>query len=192
MRSKKESQLSSDLIELLEVFEKYGVRYMIIGGYAVGFHAEPRFTKDIDFWVATGKRNALAVFRALAEFGAPLKSFQPKDFEEDGYVYSFGEYPNRVDVLMGPPGPRFASAWRSRIETRIAGCKAVYVGRNALIALKTAAGRPVDRLDLKAIRDSRPFAGTKNAKRATREAASSKQKTGAVRTASRIAKPRRK
>jgi hypothetical protein len=170
MRSKKEIQLNSDLIELLAALEKYDVRYMIIGGHAVGFHVEPRFTKDFDIWISTTKRNALAIYRALAEFGAPLKDYTPEDFEEDGHFYQFGEYPNRVDVLMGPPGPKFASAWRNRIETEISGQKAIYVGRKTLVELKTAAGRPIDRRDLRAIHESSPFARNRKRTAKTRKA----------------------
>ncbi len=156
MPSKKEIQLNSDLTELLEALEKYRVRYMIIGGHAVGFHVEPRFTKDFDIWISTDTRNALAVFKALAEFGAPLADHVPADFEEENTFYFFGEYPNRIDVLMGPPGPTFESAWPDRVETEIAGKKAIYVGRAALIALKSAAGRPIDKRDLRALKDSDP------------------------------------
>ncbi len=158
MRSKNEIHLNSDWIELLAALEKYRVRYMIIGGHAVGHHVEPRYTKDLDIWIATTKPNALAIYRALAEFGAPLLGYGPQDFTEEDTFYSFGEYPCRVDILMGPPGPRFASAWRGRVEAEIAGQKAIYVGRKALIGLKEAAGRPKDKLDLRALADSRAFA----------------------------------
>ena len=75
--------MNSDLIELLAAFEKYGVKYLIIGGYAVGFHAEPRYTKDCDIWIATDKKNAAAVYKTLKEFGAPLSGATARDFEGD-------------------------------------------------------------------------------------------------------------
>lgn len=158
MRSKNEIHLNSDWIELLDILEKFRVKYMIIGGHAFGFHVEPRFTKDLDIWISTTKANALAAYRALAEFGAPLKDCGPHDFTEEGTFYQFGEYPSRVDILMGPPGPSFASAWRERVETEIAGHKAIYVGRKSLIEMKIAANRPKDKVDLRALADSSPFA----------------------------------
>ena len=39
--------LSSDFKELLTLFEKYRVKYLIVSGYAVMKYSEPRFTKDI-------------------------------------------------------------------------------------------------------------------------------------------------
>ncbi len=158
MQSKNGIHLNSDWIELLDVLEKYRVKYMIIGGHAVSLHAEPRYTRDLDIWVSTTKANSVAVFRALAEFGAPLKDYTPADFSEDNTFYQFGADTSRVDILMGPPGLKFSEAWRNRVETEIAGRKAIYVGREALIELKLAADRPKDRLDLRSLADSRIFA----------------------------------
>jgi hypothetical protein len=45
---------------------------MIVGGYAVMKYSEPRFTKDIDVFIATDEQNAKRVYLALKEFGAPL------------------------------------------------------------------------------------------------------------------------
>lgn len=39
--------LSPDLIDLLTEFEKSGVEYLVIGGWAVSTHAKPRYTKDL-------------------------------------------------------------------------------------------------------------------------------------------------
>ena len=58
--------------ELLRIFNANGVRYLVAGGYAVMLYSEPRFTKDLELWVGTDGDNAARVFRALAEFGAPL------------------------------------------------------------------------------------------------------------------------
>jgi hypothetical protein len=52
-------------------------------------HSEPRYTKDLDVWIATDKDNAAAIFAALREFGAPLANLTEKDFAEEGYFYQF-------------------------------------------------------------------------------------------------------
>ena len=36
-----------DYKDLLSAFHAHGVKYLIVGGYAVIFHAQPRATKDI-------------------------------------------------------------------------------------------------------------------------------------------------
>lgn len=40
--------LHPDFRDLLAAFAAGNVRYLVIGGYAVGFHDRPRYTKDID------------------------------------------------------------------------------------------------------------------------------------------------
>jgi hypothetical protein len=37
--------MPKDLKELLRAFNEFGVKYLIVGGYAFGAHAEPRATK---------------------------------------------------------------------------------------------------------------------------------------------------
>lgn len=150
-------QLNSDLIELLAAFEKFGVRYLIIGGQAFGLHVEPRYTKDVDFGVSTSKKNAAAVHRALVHFGAPSRGGGPELFEQEDTFFWFGFPPNRIDILMGPPGGlSFDSAWRRRISTKIGGQITHFVGREDLIAIKRAAGRAIDRRDVRALLKSDP------------------------------------
>ena len=69
-----------DQIELLHAFNGHGVRYLTVGGHAVGVHSEPRGTKDLDIFIASDRENSEAVFRALADFGAPLAGLTPEDF----------------------------------------------------------------------------------------------------------------
>jgi len=69
-----------DFKEILNLFSKYNVRYVVVGGYAVMKYTEPRYTKDLDLWIATDSKNAKAVFSALKEFGSPLRGLTAKDF----------------------------------------------------------------------------------------------------------------
>jgi hypothetical protein len=66
--------VNSDFKDLLNLFNAYRVKYLIIGGYAVIKYTEPRYTKDLDLWIRADVKNANAVFQALKEFGAPLAS----------------------------------------------------------------------------------------------------------------------
>ena len=62
--------LPRDFEELLAAFDAEGVRYVLVGGYAVSLHSRPRSTKDIDFWIDGGE-NLARVADALSRFGAP-------------------------------------------------------------------------------------------------------------------------
>lgn len=63
--------LPRDFKDLLQAFADAEVRYLIVGGYAVAFHARPRFTKDIDIWVEDSSDNLARLADALGRFGAP-------------------------------------------------------------------------------------------------------------------------
>jgi hypothetical protein len=76
--------VNSDFSDLLRLFNDNGVRFMVIGGYAVVQYTEPRFTKDLDLWISTDASNAAAVFKALREFGAPLAGLGESDFGGGG------------------------------------------------------------------------------------------------------------
>ena len=115
-------------------------------------YSEPRWTKDLDIWIATDAGNAKAVFNALREFGAPLAGLGEKDFAEPGYFYQMGNPPLRVDVMMDIPGVDFATAWEGR-NTRMIGDQPIhFISREDLISAKLASGREQDVRDVEAIR----------------------------------------
>ena len=64
-------KINSGFRDLLQSFNAAGVRYLIVGGYAVMVHTEPRYTKDLDIWIEPEEANARIVLAALASFGAP-------------------------------------------------------------------------------------------------------------------------
>ena len=69
--------VAKDLRDLLLAFNDQSVKYLVVGGYAFGVHAEPRATKDLDLFIRSDKENSEAVFRALAQYGAPLSGLSP-------------------------------------------------------------------------------------------------------------------
>ena len=132
--------MNSNFKDLLKLFNDSQVKYLLVGGYAVGYHSEPRYTKDLDLWIETSPENARSVFNALKEFGAPLKNLLPQDFTQSGYFYSMGIPPTRVDILMSIKGLGFEDAWPRRIESEIEGERVSYISREDLIEVKRAAG----------------------------------------------------
>ena len=144
-----------DYNDLLFAFHARGVKYLIVGGYAVIFHGQPRFTKDIDLFIKADLANAQATYAALAEFGASLQGIRPEDFAERGSFFRFGRDPYGFDILPGIPGVDFDAAWDRRIESTIdpeTGLKAFFISRDDLIMAKLAAARPQDLADVDAIR----------------------------------------
>ena len=139
--------VSSDFKDLLKLFGDCRVEYLIIGGYAVIRYTEPRYTKDLDLWVRADPQNAAAVYRALAEFGAPLDGLTADDFAHEGYFYQMGVAPVRVDILMSITGLNFADAWDRRVEVDFDGVPTLFISRRDLIIAKRASARPQDLID---------------------------------------------
>jgi hypothetical protein len=147
-----------DYKDLLSAFHAHGVRYLIVGGLAVIYHAQPRFTKDMDLLIQADPENAKAIYAALAQFGAPLQGVRPEDFTDPSGFFRFGREPRCFDILSDIPGVDFEAAWERRVETIIdsaSGLKANFISANDLIASKLAAGRPQDLADVAAIQEAR-------------------------------------
>jgi hypothetical protein len=136
--------MNSDFEELLSAFNANGVKYLIVGGYAVMLYSEPRYTKDLDVWVEASEENGAKVFRALAAFGAPLAGLTPADFAAEGFFYQLGRPPARVDILMSVDGVTFEEAWPNRREAPLGTMPAWFIGREDLIRNKRASARHID------------------------------------------------
>src|SRR5215469_12263874 len=109
--------LPEDLRQLLLVFNAHGVEYLVVGGWAVGYYSDPRSTKDIDLFIRSGIKNSEAVFRALADFGAPLAGLSPADFrDQPTSVFQLGDEPVPAGILQSIDRVDFEEAWRSRTE----------------------------------------------------------------------------
>ena len=143
---------SPDFKELLSLFKKHSVRYLVVGAYAVMKYTEPRFTKDLDLWIAIDRENAEAVYGALKEFGAPLLNLTPEDFTQRGYFYQMGSAPMRVDIMMSIPGVEFEYAWKRRVEVDLEEIPMPFISREDLIQSKEASGRPQDLIDIENLR----------------------------------------
>lgn len=141
-----------DFKELLSVLNAHRVKYLVVGGYAVSLHAEPRATKDLDVLIGRSAENSKALFAALAEFGAPLEGLTHKDFMEPGAFFRMGTPPVMVDILSSIRGVDFDQAWQRRVEFPVdSGLNAAFISRDDLLAAKLAAGRPQDLADAAAL-----------------------------------------
>lgn len=147
--------MNQDYKDLLSAFRSHGVKYLIVGGYAVILHAQPRFTRDIDFFVKADQANARALYSAQADFGVPLEGIRAEDFEKAGSCFRFGRDPYGIDILPELEGVDFDTAWQNRIESLVdpaSGLTAYFISAADLIAAKSASGRPQDLADAEAVR----------------------------------------
>ncbi|CAN5805454.1 hypothetical protein BH11MYX4_BH11MYX4_43890 [soil metagenome] len=147
------AELNEDFRDLLACLVGAHVDFVIVGAHALAAHGLPRATGDIDVLVRPTPANAELVMRALAEFGAPTAAhgISAADFAKPGQVYQLGLPPRRIDLLTSVDGVSFEDAFGSRIEVSVGGLLLPFLGRDALIANKRAAGRPKDLVDLEAL-----------------------------------------
>ena len=141
--------------DLLSAFHAHGVRYLIVVGFAVIFHSQPRYTKDLDLFIQADPANAQALYAALAAFGVPLQGVHPQDFTDRNSFFRFGRDPRGFDILPAIPGVEFETAWERRVEgvlDEATGLKAWFISRDDLIAAKLASGRTRDLADAEDIR----------------------------------------
>src|ERR1700704_346223 len=152
----------ADFKDLIALLNKHKAKYLVIGGYAVGVHAQPRVTKDLDILILPAPKNAAAVFCALQEFGAALRTkarpddtdrfaarraLTAKDFEDKDSWFMMGMPPQAVDILTTIPGVEFDAAWKNRVTHLVdeqRGLSANFISRDDLIAAKLASGRAQD------------------------------------------------
>jgi hypothetical protein len=143
--------LHPDFRDLLSVLAQDSVEYLIIGGYAVGFHARPRFTKDIDLWVRDADENLFRLRGALEKFGVPETVLQSITSGSRDEIAWFGVPPTRVDILRRIDGGAFDTAFERRVQATWEGVPVSIIGREDLIEAKRAAGREQDLRDVRAL-----------------------------------------
>jgi len=161
-----------DFKDLLSAFHAQNVKYLIVGGYAVSFHGQPRATKDIDVFIKADPANAKAVYAALLALGAPLEDFTTEDLSDPRQFIRFGREPLAVDILPGIDGVEFDAAWERRVEGLVdtdSGLKAFFISRDDLIASKLAAGRMRDLADVEDIREASKSLGSQTESSGPRE-----------------------
>jgi hypothetical protein len=142
--------LNEDFREVLSALVREQVDFLVVGAYAVAFHGAPRMTGDLDILVRPNPDNSVRVWHALARFGAPLAAagVQPADLEKPGMVYQMGLPPRRIDVMTEISGLSFEDAWASRVPSDLEGGTIYFIGKDALLQNKRAAGRPKDLIDI--------------------------------------------
>ncbi len=148
--------LHPDLIDLLSELGSSAAEYLIVGGWAVGLHAEPRYTKDLDLLIGVDPENLTRVVAALEKYGAPPGLIeQVRTMGSDEFVF-FGVPPARVDLLRCIPGVDFRDAWERRVTLVWNGIDVSLLGFDDLCTAKRAAGRRKDLDDLKILERCRP------------------------------------
>lgn len=143
--------MNSDFVDLLSQLARHRVRYLIVGGYAVVHHAEPRYTKELDIFVEASTRNAARLAGALRAFAGALRELTVELLADPDKVVMMGRPPTRIDFIKRIDGVRFETAWKNRVRIQLDGVGANVISRRDLIRNKRASGRPQDLLYIAAL-----------------------------------------
>jgi hypothetical protein len=147
-----EFELPIDFKELLQLFGQHEVRYLLIGGYAVGLHGHPRATNDIDIVVAPDENNAEKVVAALIEFGLAPDSLKKELFTQPRNLVVMGVEPFAVDIVNYLEGSDFDGAYARKEVRKTEDIEINVISLEDLIANKLAVARDKDLLDVKELR----------------------------------------
>ncbi|MBI4559946.1 MAG: nucleotidyltransferase, partial [Candidatus Hydrogenedentes bacterium] len=141
-------KLPPDFKEFLNSLREHGVEYLLIGGYAVGYHGYPRATNDLDIWIASHRQNAERMTAALRAFGFDVPELSPDLFLADRHIVRMGIPPMRIEILVRLSGVTFDQCYAERVVDEVDGVEVNLINLRHLRANKKAAGRFKDLDDL--------------------------------------------
>jgi predicted nucleotidyltransferase len=141
-----ERQLPDEFREFIGFLNKNKVRYLLIGGWAVGIHSNPRLTLDIDFLIGVNEKNIERIIQALHDFG--IKGVPGRFFRIEDNTFRIGRAPLRIDILNKALGIDFESCYKRKKVLKMDGVSVKLISKNDLIKSKLAANREKDLADV--------------------------------------------
>jgi hypothetical protein len=119
----------------------------VIDALAASLHGAGRASLDADLVVSSNVTDGTRINEALKQAGLTTE-IRRGDLEDPipGLVRVSDSFGNQVDVLLGIRGLDL-KAFSRTVEVPLEGTRLRFVGREDFIAMKVAAGGPVDLLD---------------------------------------------
>ena len=140
--------LPSDFKEFLKLLNAHQVEYLLIGGYAVGYHGYPRATVDMDIWIAMNPANSERIVTVLKEFGFDLPELSPELFLKEWQIIRLGVPPVRIELATTLSGVNFNECYAERVVDILDGVKVNLISLKHLKINKKASGRHQDLADI--------------------------------------------
>jgi len=145
-------RIEKDFRDFIELLNKNKVQYLIIGGFAYSFYAEPRFTKDIDILIGQSRENPKKILKCIKDFGFRDLDLTEKDFLEQEQIIQLGIAPLRIDILTSIKGMNFNKLWENRIIGRYGDIEVNFISKKDLIECKQRSGRKQDLADIEKLK----------------------------------------
>ncbi len=145
-------RVENDFKEFIELLNKNHVKYLVVGGFAIAFHAIPRYTKDIDVLVEPGTENSKKIISVLEQFGFGNIGLSEDSFRQANQIIQLGYPPLRIDLLTSITGVMFETAWENRENGTYGDVPCYFISKEDLIKNKKATGRKQDKADIESLR----------------------------------------
>jgi len=147
MRASGPGESARLLLDVVDVLVARSIDYAVVGALAASLHGAGRASLDADLVVSASVTEGTGINEALKRAGLTTE-FRRGDLEDaiPGLVRVSDSFGNQVDVLLGIRGldPK---AFSRTVEVPLEGTLLRFVGREDFIAMKVAAGGPIDLVD---------------------------------------------
>jgi Nucleotidyltransferase of unknown function (DUF6036) len=151
---------SLDPQRIFEELARHGVDFVLVGGLAAQTHGNTRMTNDVDLIPEPDPQNLARLAEALRALEARVLNPGREDLEIDATmlpratIWQLATPYGDVDVLREAPGAGSYADLRERaLVVALDEIHVPVAGRDDLIRMKLARGRPVDRADVAALTD---------------------------------------
>jgi len=140
-------EFPKDFKEFLQLLNSKKIEYLVIGGYAVGYHGFPRATGDLDIWIAINEQTAMKMVEVLKEFGFDPPELKNELFLKEQKVIRMGVPPMRLEIFTSIDGVNFKDCFNNRIIADFDDFKVYFISKSDLLINKRASGKPQDLVD---------------------------------------------
>ena len=140
--------LPPDFKDFLRLLNAHQVEYLLVGGYAVGYHGYPRATADMDIWVAINPENADRLVAVLKAFGFDVAELSADLFLQKNQIIRMGVPPVRIEIITTASGVTFEDCYAQRVTDELDGTPVNLISLEHLKINKRASGRHKDLNDL--------------------------------------------
>src|SRR4051812_10064484 len=132
--------------DLLKSLNEKGVKYLVVGGWAVIHYGYVRYTGDIDIWIAVSPDNTERLADALLQFCQG--TFDPETINTRRKTIEIGRPPLRVHIMCDISGVEFDTCMKRGERGEWEGIPVPVISLRDLMRNKSATGRPKDDADV--------------------------------------------
>lgn len=137
-------QINQDWLELIKLFIKNKVQFVVVGGHAVSVYGFPRYTEDLDLFIESSTENACKILATLKEFFGKDMGFSEEQFIAPEKITMIGSPPFRIDIITSIAGITFKEVDLNKSYFSFGGINTPFIGIDDLLRNKKDAGRPKD------------------------------------------------